>query len=55
MQRVACRTPHLMASSAIIIDAHAAGTLIDDRVATPTLASEMKRVAELKRGWPKAA
>lgn len=46
---------HLMATAAIIIDANAAGTLIDDRVKTPSLASEMKRVADLKKGFPRKA
>jgi hypothetical protein len=46
---------HLMATCAIVIDADHAGTLIDDRRATPNLAKEMRRVAELKKMWPKAA
>ncbi len=46
---------HLMATYAIVIDAQAAGTLIDNRRPTPDLASEMQRIAELKKGWPRAA
>jgi hypothetical protein len=46
---------HMMANCAIMIDADAAGTLNDDRRTTPSLASEMKRIAELKKSWPKMA
>lgn len=46
---------HIMATAAIVIDAQAAGTLIDDRRATPSLPAEMKRISELKRTWPRKA
>lgn len=46
---------HIMATAAIVIDAQREGTLIDDRAHTPGLPAEMKRVAELKKRWPKAA
>lgn len=45
---------HLMATAAIVIDAQAHGCLVDDRRETPLLATEMKRIAELKKGWSRA-
>jgi hypothetical protein len=45
----------MMATAAIVIDARAAHTLIGDRVFTPQLADEMKRVADLKKGFPRKA
>lgn len=46
---------HVMATAAIVIDARAAHCLIDDRRFTPSLPDEMERLAELKKGWPRAA
>jgi len=45
---------HIMATAAIVIDAAAFGSLIDDRSPTPMLVGEMKRIADLKQSWPEA-
>lgn len=44
-----------MATCAIVIDARDAHKLIDDRRFTESLPREMKRIAELKKNWPKRA
>lgn len=44
-----------MATATIVIHAAAHGCLIDDRRATPLLATEMKRNAGIKKGGPREA
>lgn len=48
--------PHLamlMATASVVLDAWAHGTLEDDRLATPEFTATMRRIAELKKSWPK--
>lgn len=47
--------PHLamlMATASVLLDAWTHGALIDDRIATPEFTDTMRKIAELKKGWP---
>lgn len=44
-----------MATAAIVMDAAAAGSLVDDRAAVDSFADELKRISELRKSWPRAA
>lgn len=50
--------PHLamlMATASVLLDAWTHGALIDDRIATPEFTATMRKIAELKKGWPQTA
>jgi hypothetical protein len=57
-QPIGSGLPHLamaMANLSILIDAQAAGMMIDNRCKTPGFDAALRHVMQLKKGWPRKA